>query len=164
MAGGGEATSSPTVEDGAGCVVWVFGDRPRVLMIGHVGNTCSFASRANWLRSASLLPEATRPGFLAVAGFVFGTSEVTRSGVLAVVGAAVSSEMVSSGCASIVCIYKNLKTCKIPIRFLPDYLSTSSNPSSGYLRCLCLGVWEVASLAGVHAHRFQALFRTLCVL
>ena len=52
-----------------------------------------FASRAKRLRSASLLPEATRPGFLGVAVFVFGTSEVTRS-----------SGIVSSGFASIVYI------------------------------------------------------------
>ena len=65
-----------------------------------------FASRAKRLRSASLLPEATRPGFLAVAGFVcFGTSEVTRSGVAgAVTGAPVSSGTVSSVCAAIMYI------------------------------------------------------------
>ena len=87
-----------------------------VLFVGFVGGFCAsacfFASRAKWLRSASLLPEATRPGFLAVAGLVFGTLEVIPSGVLAVVGAAAarsSFEGVSSGCASIVCIYKNLK-------------------------------------------------------
>ena len=56
-----------------------------------------FASRARRLRSASLLPEATRPGFFAVAGFVFGTSEVTRSGVAgATAGATVSSGTVLS--------------------------------------------------------------------
>ena len=73
-------------------------------MLGVCASACFFASRAKRLRSASLLPEVTRPGFLAVAGFVFGTSEVTRSGVLTV-----SSGLVSSGCVSIVCIYKNLK-------------------------------------------------------
>ena len=57
-----------------------------------------FASRAKRLRSASLLPEATRTGFLAVAGFVFGTSEVM---FLLVV---VTSGVVSSACASIMYI------------------------------------------------------------
>ena len=38
------------------------------------------ASLARRLRSASRLPEATRPGFFSVAGFVFGGSAVTRSG------------------------------------------------------------------------------------
>ena len=64
-------------------------------------SACFFASRAKRLRSASLLPEATRPGFLAVAGFVFETSEVTRSGVA---GATVSSGIVSSVCVVIVYI------------------------------------------------------------
>ena len=65
-----------------------------------------FASPAKRLRSASLLPEATRPGFLAVAGFVFGTSEVTRSGVAAgaTAGVTVSSGTVSSVCAAIMYI------------------------------------------------------------
>ena len=67
------------------------------------------------MRSVSLLSEATRPGFLSVAGLVFGTSGVTRSGVLAVAGVAVASVIVSTGCASIVYIYKNLKK---PARFL----------------------------------------------
>ena len=86
-------------------------------VVGFCASACFFASRAKRLRSASLLPEATRPGVLAVAGFVFGTLEVTRS----VVFAAVSPGIVSSGRASIVCIYKNLKnlkdSCKIPTRF-----------------------------------------------
>ena len=74
-----------------------------VCSVGFVGGFCAsacffFASRAKRLRSASPLPEATRPGFLAVAGLVFGTSEVTRSGVA---GATVSSGIVSSGFASI---------------------------------------------------------------
>ena len=66
-----------------------------------------FASRARRLRSARLLPEATRPGFLAVAGFVcFGASEVTRPGVVgATAGATVSSGIVSSVCAAIMYIY-----------------------------------------------------------
>ena len=62
-----------------------------VFEVGFCASACFFASRAKRLRSASLLPEATRPGFLAVAGFVFGTSEVTRSGVAgATAGVAVS--------------------------------------------------------------------------
>ena len=61
-----------------------------------------FASRFKRLRSASPLLEATRPGFLAVAGFVFGTSEVARSGVAA--GATVSSGIVSNVCAAIMYI------------------------------------------------------------
>ena len=61
-----------------------------------------FASRSKRLRSASLLPKATRPGFLAVAGFVFGTSKVARSGVAA--GVTVSSGIVSSVCAAIMYI------------------------------------------------------------
>ena len=67
-----------------------------------------FASRAKRLRSASLLPEATRPGFFAVAGLVFGTSEVTRSGVA---GATVSSGIVSSVCVVIVGKAFNLIMC-----------------------------------------------------
>ena len=39
------------------------------------------AALARRLRSASRLPEATRPGFFSVAGFVFGGSAVTRVGV-----------------------------------------------------------------------------------
>ena len=60
---------------------------------GFCASACFFASRAKRLRSASLLPEATRPGFLAVAGLVFGTSKVM---FLLVVGAIVSSGIVSS--------------------------------------------------------------------
>ena len=126
-------------------------------------SACFFPSRAKRSRSASLLPEATRLGFLAVAGFLNGTSEVM---FLLVVGAAVSSGLVSSGCASIVCIYKNLKTskipvrflsgfCQIPIRFLPDCQPHQIH-LVGSLPCLSLGVWEL--LLDV-----QALFRTLCV-
>ena len=74
-----------------------------VLVVGFCASACFFASRAKRLRSASLLPEVTRPGFLAVAGFVFGTSEVTRAGVA---GATVSSGIVSSVCVVIMCIYK----------------------------------------------------------
>ena len=67
-------------------------------------SACSFflASLARRLRSASLLPEATRPGFLA--GFVFGGSAVTLAGIGAGVGAGVgvgSSGIVSSGCEAI---------------------------------------------------------------
>ena len=54
-----------------------------------------FASRTLWLCSASLLPAATRPGCLA-ADFVFGTSEITRSGV--------ANVTVSSGIASSICV------------------------------------------------------------
>ena len=39
------------------------------------------ASLARRLRSASRLPDATRPGFFSVAGFVFGGSVVTRTGL-----------------------------------------------------------------------------------
>ena len=63
-----------------------------------------FASRARRLRSASLLPEATRPGFFSVAGFVFGVSAVTRAGGVACAGAVVSSGIFSSGCVVIVFI------------------------------------------------------------
>ena len=60
------------------------------------------ASLARRLRSASRLPEATRPGFFSIAGFVFGGSVFTRAGVVA--GAGVSSGIVSSGCVAIVYI------------------------------------------------------------
>ena len=66
---------------------------------------CFLAFLARRLRSASLLPLATRPGFLA--GFVCGGSAVTRAGVGVgvVVGAGVgSSGIVSSGCEAIVYI------------------------------------------------------------
>ena len=58
-----------------------------------------WASLARRLRSASLLPLATRPGFLA--GLVFGGSAVTRAGVGVGVG---SSGIVSSGCEVMVYI------------------------------------------------------------
>ena len=73
-----------------------------VFVGGFCASACFFASRAKRLRAASLLPEATRPGFFAVAGFVFGTSEVTRSGVVA--GVTVSSGIVSSVCVVIMYI------------------------------------------------------------
>ena len=74
-----------------------------VFVVGFCVSACFFASRAKRLRSASLFPEATRPGFLAIAGFVcFGTSEVARSGVAA--GATVFSGTVSSECAAIMYI------------------------------------------------------------
>ena len=57
------------------------------------------ASLARRLRSASLLPLATRPGFLA--GLVFGGSAVTRAGAGVGVG---SSVIVSSGCEVMVYI------------------------------------------------------------
>ena len=77
---------------------------------------CFLASLARRLRSASLLPLATRPGFLA--GFVCGGSAVTRAGVGVGVGVGVagvgefgrvgagvgSSGIVSSGCEAIVYI------------------------------------------------------------
>ena len=72
-----------------------------VFVGGFCASACFFAARAKWLRSASLLPEATRPGCLAVAGFVCGTLEVTRSGVA---GATVSSGIASSVCVAIVYI------------------------------------------------------------
>ena len=76
------------------------------------------ASLARRLRSASRLPEATRPGFFSVAGFVFGGSAVTRTGVVA--GAGVSSGIVSSGCVAIVYI-EGSKSSK----FLPDSFKVS---------------------------------------
>ena len=57
------------------------------------------ASLARRLRSASLLPLATRPGFLA--GLVFGGSAVTLAGAGVGVG---SSGIVSSGCEVMVYI------------------------------------------------------------
>ena len=67
-----------------------------VLVVGFWASACFFASQARRLRSASLLPEATQPGFFAVAGFVFGTSEVTQSGV----GGVTAGDVFSSGIAS----------------------------------------------------------------
>ena len=67
-----------------------------VFVGGFWASACFFASRAKRLRSASLLSEATRPGFFAVPGFVFETLEVTRSGV--------AGEKVSSGIVSSVCV------------------------------------------------------------
>ena len=83
------------------------------------------ASLARRLRSASLLPLATRPGFLA--GLVFGGSAVTLAGAGAGVGA---SGIVSSGCEVMVSILM----CQISFRFLSDSCQvshTSSIPSSG---------------------------------
>ena len=100
---------------------------------GFCASACFFASRAKRLRSASLLPEATRPGFLAVAGFVFGTSEVTRSGVPGATGS--SGDGLKWFCLHRVYIRFKKKN---PVRFLSDsyqistrLLSTSSKPSSG---------------------------------
>ena len=73
-----------------------------VFVGGFCASACFFAARAKRLRSASLLPEVTWPGCVAVAGFVFGTSEVTRSGVA---GATVSSGIALSVCVAIVYIY-----------------------------------------------------------
>ena len=66
---------------------------------------CFLASLARRLRSASLLPLSTRPGFLA--GFVCGGLAVTRAGVgeFGGVGAGVgSSGLHSSGCEAVVYI------------------------------------------------------------
>ena len=63
---------------------------------------CFLASLARRLRSASLLPLSTRPGFLAC--FVCGGLAVTQAGVgeFCGVGAVVdSSGIVSSGCEAI---------------------------------------------------------------
>ena len=86
------------------CSVEVFVASVVVLVVCFCASACFFASRARRLRSASLLPEATRPGFFA--GFVcFGASEVTRSEVVGVTaGAAVSSGIASSVCVVIVYI------------------------------------------------------------
>ena len=80
-----------------------------VVVAGLAASACAcfLASLARRLRSASLLPLATRPGFLE--GFVCGGSAVTREGVGVgvgvVVGAGVgSSGIVSSGCEAIVYI------------------------------------------------------------
>ena len=108
------------------------------------------ASLARRLRSASRLPEATRPGFFSVAGFVFGGSVVTRTGVVA--GAGVSSGIVSSGCVAIVYIgvskpSKFLQgSCQVPSRFLPHdsvLNQLHQSPRVGSLCCHCWGVWEV---------------------
>ena len=92
------------------------------------------ASLARRLRSARRLPEATRPGFFSIAGFVFGGSAVTREGVVACcVGAGVSSGIVSSGCVAIVYIgvLKSTKflqsSYQIPSRFLPDSCQVSAS-------------------------------------
>ena len=97
------------------------------------------ASLPRRLRSASLLPLATRPGFLA--GLVFGGSAVTLAGAGAGVGA---SGIVSSGCEVMVSIlmfqisFRFLSgSCQVPVRFLSDFFQipvrfhTSSSPSSG---------------------------------
>ena len=83
------------------------------------------ASLARRLRSASLLPLSTRPGFLA--GLVFGGSAVTLAGAGAGVGA---SGIVSVGCEVMVSILM----CQISFRFLSGSCQvshTSSSPSSG---------------------------------
>ena len=94
------------------------------------------ASLPRRLRSASLLPLATRPGFLA--GLVFGGSAVTLAGAGAGVGA---SGIVSSGCEVMVSIlmfqisFRFLSgSCQVPVRFLSGSCQvshTSSSPSSG---------------------------------
>ena len=76
-----------------------------VVLLALAASAFFLASLARRLRSASLLPLATRPGFLA--GFVVGGSAVTRAGVgeFGGVGAEVgSSGIVSSGCEAIVYI------------------------------------------------------------
>ena len=70
------------------------------------------ASLPRRLISASLLPLATRPGFLA--GLVFGGSAVTLAGAGAGVGA---SGIVLSGCEVMVSILM----CQISFRFLSDF-------------------------------------------
>ena len=94
------------------------------------------ASLPRRLRSASLLPLATRPGFLA--GLVFGGSAVTLAGAGAGVGA---SGIVSGGCEVMVSIlmfqisFRFLSgSCQVPVRFLSgssQVSHTSSSPSSG---------------------------------
>ena len=74
--------------------------------MGYTGFAASasaffLASLARRLRSASRLPEATRPGCFSVAGFVFGGSAVTRARVGSGAGADV---VVSSGGEAIVYI------------------------------------------------------------
>ena len=74
------------------------------------------ASLAMRLRSASLLPLATRPGFLA--GLVFGGSAVTLAGAGAGAGVGVgASGIVSSGCEVMVSILM----CQISVRFLSGF-------------------------------------------
>ena len=93
------------------------------------------SSLARRLRSASLLPLSTRPGFLA--GLVFGGSALTRAGVgeFGGVGAGVgSSGIVSSGCEAMVSILRCSEFYKVPVRFLSaccKMLHTSSIPSRG---------------------------------
>ena len=113
-----------------------------------------FASRARQFRLASLLPEATRPGFFSVAGFVYGGSAVTRAGGVACAGAVVSSGIVSSGCVAIV--YKGVLKIYNPTRFLPEsfkhparFLQDScqlsqlhQRPRVDSLRRLCWVAWE----------------------
>ena len=102
-----------------------------VVWLALASCACFLASLARRLRSASLLPLATRPGLLA--GFVCGGSAVTRAGVgeFGGVGAGVgSSGIVSSGCEAIAYIegseFCNVSTtfllgsCQIPVRFLLD--------------------------------------------
>ena len=100
------------------------------LAAGLAASSSAFflASLARRLRSASLLPLATRPGFLA--GLVFGGSAVTLAGAGVGVG---SSGIVSSGCEVMVSILR----CQISVTFLSDFCQipvrfhTSSSPSSG---------------------------------
>ena len=56
---------------------------PLVCAVALAASASAFflASLARRLCAASRLPAATRPGFFSVAGFVFGGSAVTRTGV-----------------------------------------------------------------------------------
>ena len=91
-----------------------------VVGAGLVASASAFflASLARRLRSASLLPLATRPGFLA--GLVFGGSAVTLAGAGVGVGVG-SSGIVSSGCEVMVSILR----CQISVRFLLDSCQVS---------------------------------------
>ena len=80
------------------------------------------ASLPRRLISASLLPLATRPGFLA--GLVFGGSAVTLAGAGAGVGA---SGIFSRGCEVMVSILM----CQISFRFLSDFFQVPVRFLSG---------------------------------
>ena len=90
---------------------------PLVCAVALVASASAFflASLAKRLRSASRLPDSMRPGFFAVAGFVFGGSAVTRAGVG--VAAGVSSGIVPSGGVAMVYIV-GFKICKVRVSFV----------------------------------------------
>ena len=107
-------------------------------MLAASACSCFLASLARRLRSASLLPLATRPGFLA--GFVVGGSAVTLAGVGVGAGAGAgvgvgSSGIVSSGCEAIgyikgsefckVSTKYQLNSCQLPARFLVGVVQAS---------------------------------------